>query len=46
MLSKSDGDMWFVVFQRADPLSEVVHGSLSRGGQTGSHTGSDEGKTD
>ncbi len=36
--------LMFVVFQRADPLSEVVHGSLCRGGQTGPHTGSNEGK--
>lgn len=34
----------FVGFQRADPLSQVVHGPLCRGGQTGPHTGSHEGK--
>jgi len=34
----------FAVFQRADPLSEVVHGALCWGGQTRPHTGSHEGE--
>lgn len=33
------------MFQRTDPLSEVVHGPLSRGGETGPHSGGHEGET-
>lgn len=38
-------DSTLSLLQRADPLPEVVHGPLCRGGQAGPHTGGDEGKT-